>query len=297
MDLQQVLAVWRDWGVFAGFLVSLLAAFAVFYDSSNRGLDATLWKVIVVVTTILVIPSLLFKVTPDMMAGLKNAYEPLSYLGILASVVALIGLIAYLFYARQQSPMDSTAWASRATQQGGYSQQAYNYPTTPAGATPQSGLGATAQPAAEPTTQQTRQSSEPPTDEIRAVNRSGDSSHTVILETNKPPRPLAYLVMRGGPRHGKTYDLRDVTAIGREAKDNEVILEDSHVSGRHAKIRLENGEFYLWDLASANGTFVKDRASGEWKKVEGKWPAPLTDGDNIKFAEQTMSFMHIRDAA
>lgn len=43
--------------------------------------------------------------------------------------------------------------------------------------------------------------------------------------------------------------------IGR-APDNNISINGSGISGKHAKIYLENGQVYIEDLNSTNGTFV-----------------------------------------
>ena len=48
---------------------------------------------------------------------------------------------------------------------------------------------------------------------------------------------------------------KDIVSIGR-SRDNDVVIENLAVSRNHARIRRENGRFYISDLNSANGTFV-----------------------------------------
>ena len=48
---------------------------------------------------------------------------------------------------------------------------------------------------------------------------------------------------------------KDVVSIGR-SRDNDICIENLAVSRNHARIRRENGSFFLSDLNSANGTFV-----------------------------------------
>ncbi|MCA9070622.1 MAG: FHA domain-containing protein [Planctomycetaceae bacterium] len=47
------------------------------------------------------------------------------------------------------------------------------------------------------------------------------------------------------------------TIIGRDA-DSHLVLNDSSVSRKHARILVQNNEFYLEDLGSSNGTHVDD---------------------------------------
>lgn len=68
--------------------------------------------------------------------------------------------------------------------------------------------------------------------------------------------PGAFLILQGS-RH---YPLdRPVINIGRRL-DNQLILDDPHVSRTHAQLRVRDGRFVLFDLGSTSGTMVNDRA-------------------------------------
>ena len=61
-----------------------------------------------------------------------------------------------------------------------------------------------------------------------------------------------------GPLRGHTFELPDRTIrIGR-ADDNDLAMEDAAISGRHAEIFPENGQWKIRDLDSANGTMVNN---------------------------------------
>lgn len=58
---------------------------------------------------------------------------------------------------------------------------------------------------------------------------------------------------------GSRFELKGTIGIGRSA-DNAMVVDDEKVSRRHAIIQAQdNGEFWIVDLGSANGTFVNDR--------------------------------------
>jgi len=79
-----------------------------------------------------------------------------------------------------------------------------------------------------------------------------------------------------------SHVIRDeTTTIGR-LKSNSIVIDDSSVSLMHAKITRKNGEYYLKDLNSTNGTNVNGQAVGE---------ARLKDQDRIRFAEISTEFM------
>lgn len=106
-----------------------------------------------------------------------------------------------------------------------------------------------------------------------------------------PPPVFAWLAIAegGGAHAGMLYQLTNPqgTSIGRDGQSNDIVLDDPAVSRQHAKIRLEEGtrkkepQFYLYDLASANGTFVNGR------KIQRQW---LKDGDQIRIGETTLVF-------
>ncbi|MEQ8196603.1 MAG: FHA domain-containing protein [Clostridiaceae bacterium] len=54
---------------------------------------------------------------------------------------------------------------------------------------------------------------------------------------------------------GTLIHVRDTVSIGRKG-DNSIVLNDSFVSGYHAKLYIRNEDFYVEDLNSTNGTFV-----------------------------------------
>ena len=46
-------------------------------------------------------------------------------------------------------------------------------------------------------------------------------------------------------------------SLGRFADHNDVVIPDHSVSGEHAKVTHSNDEFWLHDLESSNGTFIR----------------------------------------
>jgi pSer/pThr/pTyr-binding forkhead associated (FHA) protein len=108
----------------------------------------------------------------------------------------------------------------------------------------------------------------------------------------KPPAQLAWLVIYSGPRAGKDFRLGEITNIGRDATQNDIVIDDPAVSGQHARIKLEKGQFVLYDLASTNGTFIKDPETGEWKEIHKQ---ALADKDRIKMGNTILFFMEVRE--
>jgi eukaryotic-like serine/threonine-protein kinase len=101
-----------------------------------------------------------------------------------------------------------------------------------------------------------------------------------ILPNGRPLR--CRLMPRNGPLVGQTFTLhQDETSIGR-TQGNDIILPDPTVSRRHARLSFHNGQWYLEDLNSSNGSFVNG--------VRIYRPAPLMDGDELRLGDEVITF-------
>lgn len=67
--------------------------------------------------------------------------------------------------------------------------------------------------------------------------------------------------------------------IGRSPDKCRVVLPANAVSREHARIVPAGGKYFVEDLQSRNKTYVNN------KVVEGRWPNPLKNGDNIKICD------------
>jgi len=59
----------------------------------------------------------------------------------------------------------------------------------------------------------------------------------------------------GGPRVGERLPLRAVSSVGRDA-GNDVVLNDEAASAKHAVVSFAEGEWWLEDAGSTNGTLL-----------------------------------------
>ena len=57
------------------------------------------------------------------------------------------------------------------------------------------------------------------------------------------------------PRVGERLALRASNSMGRDA-GNDIALPDEAASARHATLEVQNGEWWIQDLGSTNGTLV-----------------------------------------
>ena len=72
---------------------------------------------------------------------------------------------------------------------------------------------------------------------------------------NPPNQPASYVLQIWGSQGGgDEHPIQKATlSLGRN-RDNDVILDDRQVSGRHAKLAFSANQFSVMDLGSLNGT-------------------------------------------
>lgn len=118
---------------------------------------------------------------------------------------------------------------------------------------------------------------EPP----KAAQKS--SSETFVAEDNNEP-VLAYLIVKSGSRSGTNYPLKkSVIKLGRDP-GNDIVVDDKKSSREHAKLKLEDGKFVLYDLASSNGTYVNG------VKIQNQ---SLMDSDEVQIGDTTLVFKKV----
>jgi predicted component of type VI protein secretion system len=73
------------------------------------------------------------------------------------------------------------------------------------------------------------------------------------------PTGLAHLVVqrtvRGAARVGDRLPLRAINALGRDA-GNDIVINDEAASAKHALVEFAEGEWWVEDAGSTNGTMV-----------------------------------------
>jgi len=73
-------------------------------------------------------------------------------------------------------------------------------------------------------------------------------------------------------------------SIGRD-ESNDIVIPKEAISSLHATIEFKNGNFYLEDNRSTNGTLLNDKRMGE------SIPVRLKSGDKITFAVYEFRFL------
>ena len=89
----------------------------------------------------------------------------------------------------------------------------------------------------------------------------------------RPARPRrgepGTLVVTQGALAGTTVQLGGTPVTVGRSSDNTIVLEDDYASGNHARFFGQDGQWYVEDLGSTNGTYV------EREKVSGPTPVRL----------------------
>jgi len=118
---------------------------------------------------------------------------------------------------------------------------------------------------------------QPPTPTVSPVPPTPTSGKYYILFINTP---YANLINQKVPL---SFDIFPTISVGR-SPENVIIIPDPEISRRHAIISLENGELYIEDLNSTNGTYVYDGKI--FQPIKGK--QKIDPNSIIKLGNQTM---------
>lgn len=102
------------------------------------------------------------------------------------------------------------------------------------------------------------------------------------------PDESALLVVQRGPNAGARFLLdAERTTAGRRP-ESDIFLDDVTVSRKHAEFIRRDGQFYVHDLGSLNGTYLdKDRID----------EALLRDGDEVQIGKYRLVFHPSRRTA
>lgn len=100
----------------------------------------------------------------------------------------------------------------------------------------------------------------------------------------KPPRqpkpgrgtPSTLVIVEGNLTGTKVPLTGPPIAVGRAA-ENQLVLDDDYVSGRHARFYADDGRWYVEDLGSTNGTLVGTNRITS--------PTPLNVGTTVRLGK------------
>jgi len=99
------------------------------------------------------------------------------------------------------------------------------------------------------------------------------------LARSRERRPPKLTVVEPESIAGQTYPLGDELTVGRAA-GCQITLDDNYASQIHARIFTRDGQLYVEDLGSTNGTYLNRR------KVSA--PMVVSGGDRIQIGSTVM---------
>ena len=117
----------------------------------------------------------------------------------------------------------------------------------------------------------------------RLVSRTPGRAPRRVVREEKPARPKRrrggphLLVVTEGPLGGTTVQLGDAPITLGRASDNTIVLADEYASGHHARFVGQDGQWYVEDLGSTNGTWV------ERARITG--PTPVRPGVPVRVGQ------------
>ena len=266
-DPAQLISLWCDWGVIIAFAVTFVTTLWIFFDSQSNNYEARACRLVSLISAMIVIPSAVLSLFfPTLVAPPGLLVIILAILGALATLSSLLILVLYTLRVGVKEwegsddpltydpiPLSHPVGEAKSRVAG----NRHNHAETPA---------------QEPTTP--------------ILNGGEDATQRIDAPPDQALTPLAWLVTLTGPEAGKAHPLGDVTDIGRDSKHNAIRLDDRTISRQHARVRLENGEFVLYDLASANGVSI----NGEPVQRQ-----VLHNGDRILVGQSLLGFMQVQE--
>ncbi len=106
---------------------------------------------------------------------------------------------------------------------------------------------------------------------------------TVLLSEKRKPPVVGWLVAVSGDQKGEDFRVRDGQNTIGSGAENDIVIHDTTVSGKHASIRYRDNKFFITDLDSTNGTHLND--SGEPIARE-----ELKDNDLLRVGDVSLKF-------
>ena len=240
--MSSLVITWYEWAGFLAVFIAAAATIYIFFDSQELSGDkVTYIKVSSVLGLLLTLPAIYLRFTADEQLLTALLSDPLQITATLEQLLSNMQLFAYLGLAGALLALFALIY---------YSTQKENLIGDDFGITVETTYASAPSPppAVSPVPA-------PPTP-APAPRPARPVPPTQPIQQDLPA--TAWLVSRSGNNPGKQYGLQmnQPNIIGRDARRADIIIDDDTVSREHARIRYENGQFIIYDLASTSGTYI-----------------------------------------
>jgi two-component system cell cycle response regulator len=111
---------------------------------------------------------------------------------------------------------------------------------------------------------------------------SGKETERGVVPIEPTQAPACVLQIYGGTL-GRRYEFDGREFVVGRDTDNDICVDMTTVSRRHARLFAKNGEAWVEDLGSTNGTLVND------EPIDG--PRQLHNGDQLRFGSSILKFI------
>jgi hypothetical protein len=121
--------------------------------------------------------------------------------------------------------------------------------------------------------------------EIRGPKVTAAPARKAAREVRKVERkaaPVQLAIVEPAQLKGHTYPLADELTVGRAA-GCQVTIDDTYASQIHARVFTREGQLFVEDLGSTNGTYLNR------KKVQG--PQVMRRGDRLQVGNTVMELV------
>lgn len=246
-------------GWFLFFLLAVAAVIFLLYDSNQRYLRATGWRLAVILTACLMIPAIIWRFSSiDVRQTLVNFTEAIWYLGLLGGIVPVVLAVGY--YVTYQGMVGCIKghppYESVVGECPECAREKSSQIVAPA---PLPGYQGVVMPAPQPSAPR----------------------QPLIL---KPELPKTAAWMTASDGH--TYQLNQgETTIGRGSDNHIQLSGDRTVSRHHAKVVEQNGHFKIYDLGSESGTKVNGHIIRQPMLLETNDEICLGDNITMRFKQ------------
>ncbi len=113
------------------------------------------------------------------------------------------------------------------------------------------------------------------------LESEGEGEEEFSVPLDELEEGKAIIMVRKGPEAGTRFTIdKDSVTCGRHPS-SDIFLDDVTVSRKHAEIKRTDGDFFLQDLGSLNGSFVNRR------RIDS---GPLSNGDEIQIGKFRLVF-------